>query len=130
MRRLYSLVAALLVAALTRSFVAADAAAAGAADQKFGDIVRVAPDAEPHSVAILLSDVHGWSAAEARLAQALAADDALVIGIDTPRYEASFDRSGGDCALPGVDLEELSHDVQKEAGMVEYRLPVLVGCHP
>jgi type IV secretory pathway VirJ component len=89
------------------------------------------PDGRPGSVAIFLSGDGGWQLGVVKMAQALREMGAVVIGVDVRHYLASLGRAarrpGAPCQMLAVDLEALSHRVQKEIGMREYHVPVLVG---
>jgi len=65
------------------------------------------------------------------MAQALAGLGAVVIGVDIRHYFESLhqaaQRPGAPCQMIAADFEALSHRVQKQIGMSEYLVPVLVG---
>src|SRR5204862_1960800 len=55
---------------------------------------------------------------------------AVVIGADIRQYLGSLRRAahpGAPCQMIAADFEALSHQVQKEIGMSEYHVPVLIG---
>ena len=56
---------------------------------------------------------------------------AVVIGVDIRQYFASLHRAAqradAPCQMIAADFESLSHQVQKQIGMSEYHVPVLVG---
>ena len=56
---------------------------------------------------------------------------AVVIGVNVREYFASLHRAaqrpGAHCQMIAADFESLSHQVQKQIGMSEYHVPVLVG---
>src|SRR5260370_13250549 len=56
---------------------------------------------------------------------------AVVIGADIRQYLGSLKRAaqrpGAPCQMIAADFEALSHQVQKEIGMSEYQVPVLIG---
>ena len=65
------------------------------------------------------------------MAQALMDMGAVVIGIDIRQYFASLGKAAAHpdapCQMIAADFETFSHQVQKEIGMTEYLVPVLVG---
>lgn len=90
--------------------------------------VRVySPAAPAKSVVLLLSDAAGWQPQEQRQAEALAAEGALVVGIDSRQFLQALAADSGDCVFPDGDLENLSHFVQAYAQLPGYRAPVLAG---
>jgi type IV secretory pathway VirJ component len=97
----------------------------------FGKVTVYIPEATPTSVAIFLSGDGGWELGVINMARALANMGAVVIGVDIREYFASLrntaQRPGAPCQMIAADVEALSHQVQKEIGMSEYLVPVLVG---
>src|SRR5206468_9159162 len=65
------------------------------------------------------------------MARALTGLGAVVIGADIRRYLGSLkqaaQRAGAPCQMIAADFEALSHQVQKEIGISEYHVPVLIG---
>jgi type IV secretory pathway VirJ component len=98
---------------------------------RFGTATVYIPDGTPKSVAVFVSGDGGWELGVINMAQALTAMGAVVIGVDVHQYLASLGkaaaRPGAPCQNLAVDFEALSHQVQKEIGMREYHVPVLVG---
>lgn len=98
---------------------------------RFGTVTVYIPDGKPRSVAIFLSGDGGWELGVVSMAHALADMHAVVIGVDIRQYLASLrkaaQRAGATCQMIAADFESLSHQVQKEIGMSEYYVPVLVG---
>jgi type IV secretory pathway VirJ component len=98
---------------------------------RFGTATVYIPDGTPKSVAVFVSGDGGWELGVTNMAQALTTMGAVVIGVDVRQYLASLGkaalRPGAPCQNLAVDFEALSHQVQKEIGMHEYQVPVLVG---
>jgi type IV secretory pathway VirJ component len=98
---------------------------------RFGTVTVYIPDGQPQSVAIFLSGDGGWELGVVSMAHALVDMHAVVIGVDIREYLASLrkeaQRAGAPCRMIAADFESLSHQVQKEIGMSEYHVPVLVG---
>jgi type IV secretory pathway VirJ component len=98
---------------------------------RFGTVSVYIPEGELKSVAIFLSGDGGWELGVINMARSLRDMGAVVIGADVRRYLASLgtaaQRPGAPCQMLAVDFEALSHQVQKEIGMREYHVPVLVG---
>jgi type IV secretory pathway VirJ component len=98
---------------------------------RFGTATVYLPEGSPKSVAIFLSGDGGWELGVISMAHALADMGAVVIGVDIRQYFASLrktaQRAGAPCQMIAADFEALSHQVQKEIGMSEYHVPVLIG---
>jgi type IV secretory pathway VirJ component len=98
---------------------------------RFGTVNVYIPDGKPQSVAVFLSGDGGWELGVINMAHALTAMGAVVIGADIRHYLASLksaaQRGNAPCQMLAADFEALSHQVQKEIGMSEYHVPVLVG---
>ena len=97
---------------------------------RFGTVTVYIPEAQPRSVAIFLSGDGGWQLGVIGMARALTDLGAVVIGADIRQYLGSLKRSaqraGAPCRMMAADFEALSHQVQKEIGMSEYHVPVLI----
>jgi type IV secretory pathway VirJ component len=85
----------------------------------------------PSSVSIFLSGDGGWHLGVINMAKSLTEMGAVVIGVDVTHYLSALrkaaDSNPATCQSLAVDLENLSHRIQKEIGMSEYHVPVLVG---
>ena len=98
---------------------------------RFGKVAVYIPDGKPQSVAIFISGDGGWELGVINMARALSRMGAVVIGVDVRRYFESLHkaalRAGAPCQMIAADFEALSHQIQREIGMSEYHVPVLVG---
>jgi type IV secretory pathway VirJ component len=132
--------AAVLTLALTTSGLAATAPEARTVDDpsarhvnagRFGTVAVYVPAGTPKSVAIFLSGDGGWELGVIDMAHALAAMGAVVIGVDIREYFASLrkaaQRPDASCQILAADFETLSHEMQKQLGLAEYHVPVLLG---
>jgi type IV secretory pathway VirJ component len=108
-----------------------DGADAHLAAGRFGTVSVYIPEGKPQSVAIFLSGDGGWELGVINMAKALRDQGAVVIGADIRHYLAKLGeaaaRPDAPCQMLAADFEELSHHIQKEIGMREYHVPVLVG---
>jgi type IV secretory pathway VirJ component len=99
--------------------------------RRFGTVTVYIPQRKPQSVAIFVSGDGGWELGVISMAHALSDMGAVVIGVDIGQYFASLrkaaERPAAACQMIAADFEALSHQVQKEIGMSEYHVPVLVG---
>lgn len=93
----------------------------------FGEVELYRETKRPARVVLFLSDADGWNRPDVESARALAGLDALVVGIDLPRYLATMATRGGDEIYPFADLEVLSQFVQKKVHLPTYVPPVVVG---
>jgi type IV secretory pathway VirJ component len=94
----------------------------------FGSVTVYKPaQAEPTSVALFVSGDGGWNLGVVNMARALADAGALVIGIDVRAFLTALARSHAACQPLAVDFELLSHQIQKQARLKDYHVPVLVG---
>jgi type IV secretory pathway VirJ component len=109
----------------------ADGASQHIAAGRFGTVAVYVPQGKPKSVAIFLSGDGGWELGVINMAQALKEMGAVVIGTDIRQYFASLGRAAAHpdapCQMIAADFETLSHQVQKQIGLTEYVVPVLVG---
>jgi type IV secretory pathway VirJ component len=98
---------------------------------RFGTVAVYIPDGKPQSVAIFISGDGGWELGVINMAQALTSMGAVVIGVDVRHYFDSLRKAaahpGAPCQMIAADFEALSHQIQREIGMSEYHVPVLVG---
>ncbi len=108
-----------------------DGAARHLSAGRFGTVAVYLPAGKPKSVAIFLSGDGGWELGVIKMSRALAQDGAVVIGIDIRNYFSSLGkiaaRGDAPCQMIAADFESLSHQVQKQLGLGEYVVPVLVG---
>lgn len=94
----------------------------------FGTVTVYKPaQAEPASVALFVSGDGGWNLGVVNMARALAGSGALVVGIDVRTFVKALASSKAACQPLAVDFELLSHQIQKQAGLKEYHVPLLVG---
>jgi type IV secretory pathway VirJ component len=94
---------------------------------RFKDVVVYAPAGRATSFVLFLSGDEGWTAGVETMAQALAQQGAMVVGIDLPKFQAVLDSDGGQCVFPDGDLENLSHFVQAYFHSPTYLAPMLAG---
>ncbi len=108
-----------------------DGASRHLAAVRFGTVSVYIPQGKPKSVAIFLSGDGGWELGVINMAQAIQTTGAVVIGVDMRQYFSSLGkvaaRANAPCQMIAADFETLSHQVQKQIGMAEYTVPVLVG---
>ncbi len=94
---------------------------------RFGKVWLYRKTPHPAHVALFFSGDGGWNLGVVDMAQILAAQDTLVVGISVPYYMQKLNASKESCVYPASDLELLSKYVQKKLGFPDYEPPVLVG---
>ncbi|HXO20839.1 MAG TPA: AcvB/VirJ family lysyl-phosphatidylglycerol hydrolase [Thermoanaerobaculia bacterium] len=94
---------------------------------RFGKIPTYHPAGPPTQVALLLSGEPEGSPAMAKMAAALTARGALVIGVPLPHYLAALAKSTAYCTVPAADFEVLAHYAEQKLGVANYVVPFLVG---
>ncbi len=109
------------------SVVASAAPPGKLAFARFGDVAVYRPNAVPAHVAIFLSGDGGWRKGVLEMADALAEQDTLVLGVDTAHYLKALARSSDSCNYPAGELEALSQYAQRKLELPTYGVPVLVG---
>jgi type IV secretory pathway VirJ component len=93
----------------------------------FGKIIMYHPTGKPTSVALFVSGDGGWNKGVHDMAKNIAAQGALVLGIDAKFYKKSLAKLPGKCAYPAADFEQLSLMIQRKYAFPAYVKPVLVG---
>ncbi|WP_316820761.1 AcvB/VirJ family lysyl-phosphatidylglycerol hydrolase [Pedobacter gandavensis] len=94
---------------------------------KFGNITIYHPLRSPASVVLFVSGDGGWKDVVINMAQNMAAEGALVLGIDARHYEYYLSKQATACLYPAADFEELSLSIQKKYRLPNYLKPVLMG---
>jgi len=94
---------------------------------RFGPVAVYRPTGTPRSVAVFFSGDGGWNLGVVDMAQAVAANGTLVLGVDTPRYLKAVDASGDRCVYFAEDAEAISQYAQKALGLPRYQPPILIG---
>ena len=93
----------------------------------FGDVHVATPAGEPRRTIVFISDSEGWSAREETLANALAADGALVFGIDLPAYLKQMLSIKDACSFPSAHIQEMSDWMQRHQNLKNFTYPLLLG---
>ena len=93
----------------------------------FGSLHLSRPAGEIAHTVLLFSDRDGWTARQQVLGDALAGQGAFVIGIDLPAYLARMEAIKDKCSYPAGHVEEAAHWVERNAGVANYSVPLVVG---
>jgi type IV secretory pathway VirJ component len=94
---------------------------------RLGPVRRYDAKEAPTDVVLLVSDADGWDSRAEDVADAIAASGRTVLGVDMKSFQAGMDKTDDTCSFPVNDLEDISHQVQKELPFDRYRPPVLTG---
>jgi len=94
---------------------------------RFHDVLIYKPTGTTSSVALFLSGDEGWTATADTMSRQLAQQGAMVVGIDSAKFNAVLEADASQCVFPDGDLENLSHFVQAYFHVPTYLSPVLVG---
>jgi type IV secretory pathway VirJ component len=94
---------------------------------RFGEVSVQRPAGAVARVAIFFSGDGGWHKGVVEMAESLAAEDTLVLGVDTANYLKALSHSSDSCNYPAGELEALSQFAQKKLELPSYTVPVLVG---
>jgi len=95
---------------------------------RFGTLHLLRSTPHPANVVLFFSDDAGWDGAADRLARALvAAQEVLVVGIDTRHYLQRVAELHDRCAYTAGSLENLSKVMQKRLGFPAYVHPLVTG---
>jgi type IV secretory pathway VirJ component len=94
---------------------------------RFGTVTLYYESPRPSHVILFMSGDGGWNLGVVDMAKALAANDALVAGVNVVHYLRELESSGDKCSYPAGDFEELSKYVQRQLDYSDYVTPVLVG---
>jgi type IV secretory pathway VirJ component len=94
----------------------------------FGPLHLSRPPGAIERTALLISDRDGWTARQDGLADALARQGALVVGIDLPAYLTRMQAIASDkCSYPSAHFEEVAHWIERHEGLPDYAVPLVVG---
>lgn len=94
---------------------------------RFGTIHLYVPLGEIKNVAIFAAGDGRWDEGVGDMAQFLANDGALIIGVDTIAYLESLNNSTERCGYIAADFEALAHAAEKRAKLRTYMVPVIAG---
>ncbi len=93
----------------------------------FGKVTIYKPTVPVKSVVLFLSGDGGWNSGVVEMAKKIAAQGALVAGIDIRSYYKELKTLSEKCYYPAGDFEQLSIMVQKKYQFNDYLKPILIG---
>jgi len=94
---------------------------------RFKKLTVYSPHSTPRGFVLLLSGAEGWTELMSTMANRIAEQGAMVVGIDAPQLDASLQADDATCVFPDGDLENLSHFVQAYYHLPTYLSPILAG---
>jgi type IV secretory pathway VirJ component len=94
---------------------------------RFGNVHLYYDSLPPKPVALFVSGDGGWNLGVVDMAKILAAEGALVVGVDVRHYLSELAREQEKCVYPAADFEALSQFIQQRLNLNDYTIPVLVG---
>ncbi|MGF6753706.1 virulence factor family protein [Paraburkholderia sp. GAS42] len=94
---------------------------------RFGDVTVTRPTGPMRGLVVLFSKADGWRPTDQQAADALAKNGAMVVGVDTARYAATPFTKPEVCHNLVGDVENISHQLQREEQSSRYFLPMVAG---
>lgn len=94
---------------------------------RFSKVEVVRGKGDVQSVVLLITDLDGWTPRMKSLANTLAQQHALVIGVPLETFYTELQKEIGGCEFTDGDLENLSHFVQAYEKLGGYTHPILIG---
>ena len=95
----------------------------------FGKVIIYRKTPPPSQVVLFVSGDGGWKRDVVDMANVLTEMNALVVGIDFPKYRKGLSKAKGKCLYCAADFENLSKYIQKIQGFPSYIKPTLFGFH-
>lgn len=94
---------------------------------RFGTVHTIVPNGPIKDVVVFAAGDGGWNPGFADMAQLIANEGALIVGIETVPYLNAINTGGQSCAYPAADFEGLAHAVEKRYRLRDYIVPLLAG---
>jgi len=93
----------------------------------FGNVHLAEPAGAHKRTIVFVSDKNGWDARAEALAGALAADGAMVFGVDLPAYSKEMISIKDECSFPAAHFQEMSDWMQRHQQVKDFSYPLLIG---
>jgi type IV secretory pathway VirJ component len=93
----------------------------------FGDVTIYKPSGKIESVALFLSGDGGWNLGVVPMARKLTEQNALVIGVNIPKFLNYLDQGDAACTDPSGELLKLVRDVTSSYDVAKDDPPVVIG---
>lgn len=116
-----------LIACLLFCLLPAAAVAQTTTPTPYGDAVVYRPDGAIASIALFLSGDGGWNQGVVPMALKLTEQNALVIGINTPKFLSYLDAGDDACTDASGELLKLARKVAAAQGVTQDEAPVVLG---
>jgi type IV secretory pathway VirJ component len=97
------------------------------AHMPYGDVRIYEPAGKVASVALFLSGDGGWNQGVIPMARKLTEQNALVIGVNTPKFLNYLDQGDGACTDPTDELLKLAQNVMSSYKLAKDDPPVVLG---
>jgi type IV secretory pathway VirJ component len=94
---------------------------------RFGEVRLSTPQGPMRGFMVLFSRLGGWTTADLQTADALAAHDILVVGVDSGRYLTTLAATPETCHRLFNDVTAISGQLQREQSAGAYFTPVVAG---
>jgi len=94
---------------------------------RLGTVTLYRESPHPRHLVLFFSGDGGWNQGVVDMARTLSQMDAVVAGINLPRFLQRLAATKETCSYPAADVEGLSKLIQKKLGFTSYEAPVLVG---
>jgi type IV secretory pathway VirJ component len=94
---------------------------------RFGEVTIYGSSLKPRELVLFVSGDGGWNLGVIAMAERLAANGAVVAGLDIRHYLGELEKSPEKCVAPANDLEDLSRELQSKLSLKGNLQPTLVG---
>jgi type IV secretory pathway VirJ component len=117
----------LCVATLAYTAALPSAHAASVSGGRYGNVEVTEPSGPMRAFVVLFSKASGWNPTDQQAADLLAINGALVVGVDTARYAATLAATKESCHQLVGDVENMSHQLEREQRSNQYFPPIAAG---
>lgn len=93
----------------------------------FGEVTIYKPAGPVDSIAVFLSGDGGWNEGVIPMARKLVEQNALVVGVNTPKLLANLDKGDGACTNPSDALLALVQSVKAANHIAQDEVPIVLG---
>jgi len=94
---------------------------------EFGKVHIYKTTDNPDQVVLFISGDGGWNSGVVNMAEKLAEQNAMVVGVDINTLFRSMVRTNKKCLYPAGDFQQLAQYVQRKMGLARYHIPMLAG---
>ncbi len=94
---------------------------------EFGKVHIYQKTNNPDQVVLFISGDGGWNTGVADMAEKLADQNAMVVGIDINTLFRNMAKINRKCLYPAGDFQQMAQYVQRKMGLAQYHIPILAG---